>query len=537
MATSLGQIIRQKRPDGTRLLAGFLVLALIGALAVSAIGATLVSGLGAGVSGGSAGILPAALFTLEQAALSTALTVVFAVPVALSLESLPRFAGRRGLLALFAVPLALPAIAVVLGLITLYGRNGLFADGLTLVGLDWRPDIYGLLGILIAHVFFNMPLAVRLLLKAFEEIPQEQWKLAESLRFGVAGRVQNILWPVIRQSLPGIAGLVFLLCAGSYTIILVLGGGPAATTLQVAIQQALSFDFDPAKASLLTLAQLALTGVVLAVIPKGQSLFQTGGASARRYHQAGAGERLVSRISITFGALFVLTPLVAIVWAGVFADHARILSSNLFLQATVTSLAIAGCSALLATTSAYAIASLRHMLSTNGHKQSSDTVGKLTTSLLGIPALLLGVGWFVLLAMTGRPFALAPLMIILANALMALPFALQIMSASIDRHFATDDRLCAALGLQGWQRFALIDWPVLSPALTGAFLFAAALSLGDLGVVTLYGSDRIITLPSLIYQNLGSYRSNDAGGLVLYLTLLTGALTLIGTRSASHERH
>ena len=38
-------------------------------------------------------------------------------------------------------------------------------------------------------------------------------------------------------------------------------------------------------------------------------------------------------------------------------------------------------------------------------------------------------------------------------------------------------------------------------------------------MVTLYGSDRIITLPSLIYQNLGSYRTNDAAGLVLYLAI------------------
>ncbi len=536
MAKSLGQIIRFKRPDGTRLAAGFLVLGLIGALAASAIGATLVSGLKAGLGGEFDGIAAAALFTLEQAALSTLLTAVFAVPVALALESLPRFAGRRALLALFAVPLALPVIVAVLGLVTLYGRNGLIADGLTLAGMDLRPDIYGLSGILVAHVFFNMPLTVRLLLKAFEEIPQEQWQLAESLRFGALGRIRHILWPVISQSLPGAAGLVFLLCAGSYTVILVLGGGPATTTLQVAIQQALSFDFDPAKASLLTLAQLALTGMVLAVIPKGQSLFQSGGVSLRRYHLAGAGEQTMSTLAIAVGALFVLSPLLAIVWAGVGADHARIIGSTLFAQAMITSLAIAVCSALLATASAFAIAALRFALNANGHQGWADFAGKLSTALLGIPALLLGVGWFLLLAMTGRPFALAPLMIILANAVMALPFALQMMSAAVDRHFATDDRLCAALGLQGWRRFQMIDWPVLRPALTGAFLFAAALSLGDLGVVTLYGSDRIVTLPSLIYQNLGSYRSNDAGGLVLYLTLLTGALTLLGTRISSDER-
>ena len=536
MAKSVGQIIRHKRRDGARLAAGLLVLAVVGILVASAIGATLASGLSAGISADFSGIVAAALFTLEQAALSALLSIVFAVPVALALESLPRFAGRRGLLALFAVPLALPAIAVVLGLVTLYGRNGLIADGFALAGLDLRPDIYGLTGILIAHVFFNMPLTVRLLLKAFEEIPQEQWKLAESLRFGPNGRIRHILNPVIRQSLPGIAGLVFLLCAGSYTIILVLGGGPATTTLQVAIQQALSFDFDPAQASLLTLAQLGLTGLVLAVIPKGQSLFQTGGVSLRRYHRAGAGERLVCAVLITFGALFVFTPLMAIAWAGARAEHLRILCSSVFMQAIATSVAIAACSALVATLSAYAIASLRHALGANGREGSSRVVGNLITALLGIPSLLLGVGWFVLLAMTGRPFALAPLLIILANALMALPFALQMMSAAVNRHFATNDRLCVSLGLKGWRRFVLIDWPVLRPALSGAFLFAAALSLGDLGVVTLYGSDRIVTLPSLIYQNLGSYRSNDAGALVLYLTLLTGTLMLMGTRSAAHER-
>lgn len=537
MAKSLGQIIRLKRPDGPRIAAGFLVLGIIGALAASAVLATLASGLEAGLSGGFSGIARPSLFTLGQAALSTLLSVAFAVPVALALESLPRFAGRRALLALFAVPLALPAIAAVLGLLALYGRNGVIADGLSMAGADFRPDMYGLAGILTGHVFFNMPLSVRLLLQAFAQIPLEQWKLAESLRFGPAGRIAHILWPVMRQSLPGIAGLVFLLCAGSYTIILVLGGGPSATTLQVAIQQALSFDFDPARASLLTLAQLALTGFVLALIPKGRNLFQTGGASERRYHAAGAGERALSGLSIAAGALFVLSPLMAIAWAGASADHARIISSGLFRRAVVTSLSIAACSALLATLAAYAIASLRFALNANGFFGWADFAGKMSAALLGVPALLLGVGWFLLLAMTGRPFALAPLLIVLANALMALPFALQMLSTSVDRHFTTDDRLCAALGLRGWRRLSMVGWPVLRNSLSGAFLFATALSMGDLGVVTLYGSDRIITLPSLIYQSLGSYRSNDASALVLYLTVITGILTLLGTRGASHERH
>jgi ABC-type sulfate transport system permease component len=44
-----------------------------------------------------------------------------------------------------------------------------------------------------------------------------------------------------------------------------------------------------------------------------------------------------------------------------------------------------------------------------------------------------------------------------------------------------------------------------------------ALSLGDLGAIALFGSDRIITLPWLLYQKLGSYRTDDAAGLALLL--------------------
>ena len=53
-----------------------------------------------------------------------------------------------------------------------------------------------------------------------------------------------------------------MLCITSFTIVLTLGGGPAATTLEVAIYQALRFDFDPARAVTLTLLQIALTVVV-----------------------------------------------------------------------------------------------------------------------------------------------------------------------------------------------------------------------------------------------------------------------------------
>jgi hypothetical protein len=83
-------------------------------------------------------------------------------------------------------------------------------------------------------------------------LPGEYWKTAANLGLGGFTLFRLIEWPAMRRSVAGAAGLVFMLCATSFTLVLVLGGGPAATTLEVAIYQALRFDFDPNRAVLLS---------------------------------------------------------------------------------------------------------------------------------------------------------------------------------------------------------------------------------------------------------------------------------------------
>ena len=55
-----------------------------------------------------------------------------------------------------------------------------------------------------------------------------------------------------------------MLCVTSFTVVLTLGGGPRASTLEVSIYQALRFDFDPALAARLALLQIALCALLLA---------------------------------------------------------------------------------------------------------------------------------------------------------------------------------------------------------------------------------------------------------------------------------
>lgn len=100
-------------------------------------------------------------FTLWEATLSTALSIALGLPVALALARQRDFPGRIWIIRLMAVPMGLPVIVGALGLIAIWGRQGIFNTFLLSAGVEQPFSIYGLSGILIAHVFFNLPLAVR----------------------------------------------------------------------------------------------------------------------------------------------------------------------------------------------------------------------------------------------------------------------------------------------------------------------------------------------------------------------------------------
>jgi thiamine transport system permease protein len=130
-------------------------------------------------------------------------------------------------------------------------------------GLEWTFSPYGLKGILLAHVFFNMPMATRLFLQALENIPGEQRQLAAQLGMRGWSFFRFVEWPWLRRQIP-VAALIFMLCFASFATVLSLGGGPQATTIELAIYQALSYDYDPGRAALLAIVQMVCClGLVL----------------------------------------------------------------------------------------------------------------------------------------------------------------------------------------------------------------------------------------------------------------------------------
>ncbi|MFK0207505.1 thiamine/thiamine pyrophosphate ABC transporter permease ThiP [Agrobacterium sp. NPDC090283] len=467
-------------------------------------------------------------FTLYQATLSTVLSIVLGLPVALALGRRHAFPGRIWIIRLMAVPMGLPVIVGAFGIIAIWGRQGVLNTALVFAGADEPFSIYGLSGILIAHVFFNLPLSVRLMLAGLERIPGEYWRMAASLGMGPVSIFRFIEWPAIARLVPGIAGLVFMLCATSFTLVLLLGGGPAATTLEVAIYQALRFDFDPQRAIALSVLQIALTAILLgllAFLPSPEAEIPSLGRSFRRFDGKGIGARLWDGAAIVFAILLIGLPLVAIAVSGLRADLPRLLSAPIFLRAAATSLAIALLSAALVVLCCMAIIGARQAVSSRRKagpplRFLSALLGAGSSLVLLVPPVVLGSGWFLLLRVFGDVSFYAPVLVALINMLMALPLAMRVLEPAFTSHFLRTGRLSASLGLQGLTRLRFADLPVLWRPLAMAFSFAMALSLGDLGAVALFGSENFVTLPWLVYSNMGSYRTNDAAGYAFLLGII-----------------
>ena len=83
------------------------------------------------------------------------------------------------------------------------------------------------------------------------------------------------------------------------------------------------------------------------------------------------------------------------------------------------------------------------------------------------------------------------------------------------------------MDVRGWRRFRLITLPALAPELGYAAGLSAALSLGDMTVIALFGSQQFQTLPWLLYQTMSRYRSGEAAALALLLLCLTFVIFMI----------
>ncbi len=442
--------------------------------------------------------------------------------------------------------LVLPTIVAVFGIIAVFGNNGWLATGLRKSGIELEYSIYGLSGILLAHVFFNLPLSARILMQALDRIPPESWRLASQLGISSFNSFRLIQWPVIKPALPGLILLVFSLCFTSFAIIMTLGGGPKATTIEVAIYQALRFDFELDVAIGLAVLQTTLCGILIflnARFGKSADIFVSHGTPFKRLDGKPLPAKALDFAIIISVTLLVCLPLLAIVVAGFSPVLLTVLADTAFWKAALSTLAVSLLAGSLAVLLAAGLLHSSVHLRVRAGRHFTGRLLELSGSMiLIIPPFVLGTGLFLLLRNSVDVFSLALPLTIVINALMGLPFAIRILEQPMISHAMHYDRLCAALGVNGTNRLTIIGWPLIRQPLGLALAICCTLAAGDLTAIALFGSQDVRTLPLLLYQRMGSYQLQEASVtaflLLIYCLLLFRSIErCIGGKKSLGEDH
>ena len=491
-------------------------LAVSAVLAIFVLGTALVLALHANSFALQPSDWSAFAFTLKQAALSAIVSTVLAIPIARALAR-QRFPGRGAMVALMGVPFLLPVVVAVVGMLSVYGRNGIANQVLGALHLP-QVSIFGLQGVVMTNVFFNLPLVTRIFLNGWSAIPAERMRLAETLDLPPRAFLRHTELPMLRDLLPGAFAVVFLLCMSSFVVSLTFGGGPRATTLELAIYQALRFDFDLGRAAVLAGLQFITCAVV--VVLAGQftlsAQFGPGLDRVQAFPHSGGWRRATDTILLSLTAIFLSLPVFMVVWSGL--PSLTELPRTVW-HAALRSLMVAVVSASLATSAALCLA-----LAVARGVKGARWIQLAAMLPLAASGLVLGTGLFLVTHPLISPGTLALSVTIAVNAMIALPFLFRLLLPEARSLHAGYDRMCSTLGMQGAARLRYVTLPRLARPLGLGAGIAAALSMGDLGVITLFAAENSATLPLMVQRLAGAYRMEQAAAASLVLIVASFAL-------------
>jgi len=418
-------------------------------------------------------------FTLWQAVMSTVLCVLIGLPIAFVLYR-RRFFGSVLLRTILVVPFVLPSIVVAIALI------------------DFRQFFGGstIVVILIAHVFLNVSLVVR-----------------------VVGT--------------------------SFAAILTLGGGQIQS-IETAIYFALTQRLDLQTASALALLQTAITVAAFAISRKvGNASFVVElTADANETETIGKRDLPLVLVSLAFIFLLFVIPLGSLfakaftrgsefslqAFSDLSGKGARDLLDVTVFEAAANSLRNAAVAAAIAMFIGVLVAWLL--------ARTKSRWPELFFMLpLGVSSVVLGFGY--LLTFGGEPLPLREswLVVPLLQALITAPLVVRIAhSALLSLGENTRDAASNA-GADSWQIWRFIETPSIRPALATALGFALLSSLGEFGSSALLAYADQTTLPVVLMRLISrpgeqNYAMAMAASvlLIVLVVLVVSASELIRTR-------
>ena len=495
-------------------------------------------------------------FTIWQAAVSTLLVLFLAIPGAYVFARY-RFRGKKTLRALSLLPFVLPTVVVANAFLALLGPRGtintLLMDllNLTQPPLQLQHTIWM---ILLAHIFFNYSVAMRIISNAWQNLSSDLGHAAQLLGASPRRVFWHITLPALWPSVTAAAVLVFIFCFTSFGVILILGG-PRFATLEVEIYRQAVNLFNLPLAAALSMIQIAFTFSFMWLYTR----TQTNRSQALDLVSSKSTERPIRSLKdrlIVYGNLLLMLlllglPLIALVsrsfagqdglttrfYSELFINRQdslffvppieAIFNSTAFALVTVVLAVVLGLiSARLLTSNRKSVPNLESPVhSSSWLKQRTRRVGlRLLDPIFMLPlatsAVTLGFGYIVALNKPPLNLRQSVLLVPIAHTLVAIPFVIRSLLPAIRRINPRLQETAALLGAGTQQVWFHVDWPLIRRALLVGAVFAFTISMGEFGATVFIARPQTPTMPVAIFRFLGQPGALNYGQALAMSTLL-----------------
>jgi thiamine transport system permease protein len=480
-------------------------------------------------------------FTFWQASLSTILTLLLGLPAAWIFTTF-RFPGKSILRTISSLPFILPTVVVAAGFNALIGPRGWLNLGLMHgFGLEKPPlELMNTLwAIILAHVFYNTSIIIRLVGAAWSQLDPRLEQAARVLGASTWNTFRKVTFPLLRPSLLAATLLVFLFDFSSFGVVLLLGGARFAT-LEVEIYiQALHLLNLPL-AGLLSVIQLLCTLVMMQVylrLAKGTDipLLPRLGGEGNRSPRSLKEWTLVGAVLTVLG-VFMAAPVGALVFrsfvrleadrgqregfqSGFTLDYYTEIFQNrqqsMFyvppVEAAVNSLVYAAATAAVALP-----IGLLAVYALKKRSRLSRWLDGLIMLPLGTSAVTLGLGFVI----TFTGFTTSPLLLPLAHSLVALPMVVRTLLPAAVSIPPSLRQAAAVLGAAPLRVWSSVDVPIISRAMVVGAVFTFTVSLGEFGATTFLARPERPTLPVAIYRYISQPGGMNYGQALAMATIL-----------------
>ncbi|MCD6582610.1 MAG: iron ABC transporter permease [Desulfuromusa sp.] len=484
-------------------------------------------------------------FTCWQAALSTLLTLIVALPGAY-IYAHYRFPGKNLVQILTTIPFVLPTVVVATAFRALLGHGGL----LNTLAVNWlgfkQPPIsleQTLWFFLLAHIFYNYALVLRIVGSFWAGLAPELNHAASMLGASPWTTFRKITLPLLLPAIGSAALLVFIFCFTSFGVILILGG-PGYATLEVEIYRQAVHLFNLPMAATLSLVQIIINFLLMwlhAKLGEKNNLTWFGSTGSRIAKTARSKmEKLGIAVHLIFVLSLLLTPMLALIVRSLLSDSGWtfIFYTALFQSVTDSLFYVPPFSAILNSVG-FGIAAMTFALllglSASSYLALPDQRGKaFWDAIIMLPlatsAVTLGFGYIITLNKPPLNLRESVLLVILAHTLVAFPFVVRCLLPAIRQIPHSLREAAALLGASPRQIRMTIDLPLLSPAILVAAIFAFAISMGEFGASAFVTRPQTPTMPVAIFRFLsqpGEMNYGQAMAMSTILMVVTAAAFLL----------